>query len=652
MFKRKALSCVIAAGIVAIAGCNKGGPGGPGVVAADDPLTYVPADTPYVIANIDPQPKDVSDLWIGKLDKAGKLGDMYAQQIDGALKVLARTDAQCGTAGGGGGAMQDAASEPADPAASAEGDATLSVASGEASGEASGMPEVAGVPDGSGEPGMVDADADKCSAGKVAMRAKATKLLGAIKGEVAGKDVKALMDMLGVSPQMHAAFYGLGLVPVLRVELAKPDNLRATIGRIETKAGVKLTTAKVGSQEYWVVGSGTDSAKLEGVIAITGKQLVATIAPAKPSDADLRTLLGLDKPKQSLADSGGLTAVNKSMNYLTYGSGYIDSGKLLAVFKAPATPLETSFLNAIGEKKPQMDAVCADEYGQLAAAWPRASFGYTDLNAQHMGLRAVFETRPDIAKDLMGLRAPMPGTAAAKDALFDFGMSLNLAKLPDLATKYADATAKSPWKCPALAGLNESSQKAKTTLTNPGFAGYTGMFGGFHLITDKLQIKDGTPVPDISAVLVIGSDNPASLLALAGNVVPGIGSLGLKPDGVAKPLPAMPNLPIQAPMFVAMSDKALAVAIGAGEDARIAAAMKADPAQQPLAAGGGRGELYKVLADFMRKTAQSLGDADAKATMEQQAATMDMYAGFIKRADITVELTDKGIELLESVSVQ
>lgn len=641
MSKRKILSCLIAAGIVAISGCNKGGPGGsgPGVVAADDPLTFVPADTPYVIANIDPQPKDVSDLWIGKLDKAGKLGDMYAQQIDGGLKLLAKADAACGAAGGGGGAMQDGTSEPA---AAADGDAALMVASGPGDAPAADA----------GEAGMVDEDAGRCAPGAVAMRQKASKLLGAIKKEVAGKDVRALMDILGVSPQTHAAFYGIGLVPVLRVELAKPDNLRATIARIEGTAGVKLTTAKVGNLDYWVVGGDDGKAKLEGVIAITGKHLVATIAPVKPSDADLRTLLGLDKPKQSLADSGGLAALNKSMNYLTYGSGYFDSAKLLAVLKAPPTPLESSFLTAIGEKKPQIDAVCADEYGQLAAAWPRASFGYTDLSTEHMGLRGVVETRADIAKDLMSLRAPMPGTAAASEALFDFGFSMNLGKLPELATKYADSTAKAPWKCSNLTGLNEAMAKAKTTLTNPGFAGYAGMFRGFHLLAHKLEIKDGQPIPDMAAVLVIGSDNPASLLGMAGNMVPGIATLGLKPDGQPKPLPAMPNLPIQAPMFAAMTDKALAVALGTGEDAKIAPAMKIDPAQQPLLVGGGRGEVYRIIASYMRKAAQSMGDADAQQTMQQQAATMDMYAGFIKRADVSIELTDKGIELHEAVSVQ
>jgi len=491
-----------------------------------------------------------------------------------------------------------------------------------------------------------------CSPESIAHRDKAMKLIDAVKSEVAGKDVKSLMDLAGLSPQYHFAFYGIGLVPVLRLELAKPDNLRATIGRIETASGSKLPTGKVGGLDYWIINGDKADAKLEGVIAISGKQVVATIAPAKASDADLRTLFGLDKPAKSLADSGDIAALNKKMGYLTYGSGYFDSARLVAVLKAPPTPLETSFLTAIGENKPAIDATCAAEYDQLAAAWPRASFGVTDLSVQHMAVRGVLETRADIAKDLMTLRAPMPGMKLAQDSLFDFGFSMNLTKLPELATKYADATMKSPWKCPQLAGLNHSMEQSRTTLTNPGFAGYAPMFHGLHAIVDKMVVKDDQPVPDIAAVVAIGSDNPASLLAMAGSMVPGIATIGLKTDGVAKPLPPMPNLPVNAPMFAAMTDKLLSISIGTGEDAKLGDAMKLDDAQQPLFAGGAKGEVYHLIAQFQRKTAATMTDPSMKQSMEQQAKMMDMQADWFKRVDIRVELTDAGIELRETVDAQ
>ena len=608
---RKLIPCLLIVGLVAIAGCKKEGAGGPGVVAADDPLTYVPSDTPYVIANIDPQPVDVSNYWIEKIDKSGKIGDVYAQELDTAAKMIrdkaANSAADCAPADAN-----------ADPAAA--------------------------------KPDAPAADGNCAQAN--AEREKTLKLVDAVKAEVAGKDVKGLMDLLGISPQTHGAIYGIGLVPVERIELAKPDNLRATIARIETASGSKMATGKVGGLDYWMVESGKADAPLHVVFAISGKQLVVTVAPVKAADADLRILFGLDKPSKSLADSGDLAALNKRMNYQTYGSGYIDSARLVAVLKAPATPLETAFLTAMGEKKPSIDPVCAGEYDALAAAWPRASFGVTDLSTKHVAVRAVLETRADIAKDLMTLRAPMPGMQLGMGSLFDFGFSANLTKLPELATKYADATAKSPWKCAQLVQLNEGMEKSRTSLTNPMMAGYAPMFHGFHAIVDKLVMTEGQPMPDIAAVVAIGSDNPASLLAMAGSVAPDIAKLGLKTDGVPKALPPIPNMPTTAPMFAAMTEKLLAISIGAGEDAKLAGAMKMDDAQQPLMAFGAKGEVYHLFAQFQRKTAAALSEPEAQKMMEQQAKMMDMYADWFKRMEIRVELTEQGIELHESVDMQ
>lgn len=636
---RKLIPCLLIAGLVAIAGCNRHGAGanGPGTVAADDPLNYVPSDTPYVFANIDPVPAEISTEWINKLDKAGKIGDIYASQLDAAAQMIRSQADQSADCAPGAAAVSDGpAADAAKPDASAtESESADTPASTDAT------------------PAIADAaHAGKCGGMDPAQREKTLKLIDAVKSEVAGKDMQGLMDLLGVSPQTHFAVYGIGLVPVLRLELAKPDNLRATIARIESKSGAKLASAKIGALDYWIVDSGKSDIPLHGVFAISGKQLVATIAPLKAADADMRTLFGLDKPAKSLAQGGDLMALNKRMNYLTYGSGYFDSARLMAVLKAPPSPLETAFLTSMGEKKPSIDPVCAAEYDAVAAAWPRASMGYTDLSVKHMALRGVIETRPDIAKDLMRLRAPMPGMALAQNGLFDFGFSTNLAVLPELATKYADANAKSPWKCPQLTGLNENFEKSKATLTNPGFAGYAPMFHGLHAVMDTFALKEGQSMPDFSGVLAIGSDNPAGLLNMAGSVAPDILKLGLKPDGVPKALPPIPGSPLTQPMQAAMTDKMLGISIGAGEEAKLGDMMKVDPAQQPLFAAGGKGAVYHVFAQFMRKMDASMPDAASKQSIEQQAKMMDLYADWFKRIDMRVELTETGIELLETVDMQ
>jgi hypothetical protein len=638
---RKLLPCLLIAGIVAVAGCKK--EGGPGAVAADSPLTYVPADTPYVAANIDPTPADVTNAWAVKFDKNGKYGDLIAGVVDDAEKSMrdesARRDAECASSGGGGSMMQDASS----------GDDT---AGGNQPTDAN-APQMADISGGKPADGGVDCVQRKADT------EKALKLLDAIKTEVAGKDFKGVLDLFGVSMQNHYAFYGIGLVPVMRIELDKPDNLRATIGRVETTSGSKMGTGKVGGLDYWYIDGSEWGAKSDKappfrfLLAISGKQAIATVAPAKATDADLRILLGLDKPAKSLADSGDLAALNKRMGYTNYGSGYFDSARLVAVLKAPATPLENSFLAAMGEKeKPKVDATCAKEYDELAAAWPGVNFGVSELNPQHVDVRGVLQTRADIAKDLMTLRAAMPGMDAAKDSFFHFGLSMDLTKLPDLATKYADATAKSPWQCDKLVGLNKTMDDSKTKANNPMVIGYAPKFHGLHVIVDKLELKDDSPMPDIAALVVIGSNDPNSLLAMAGSFMPDIAKAGLKSDGAPKPMPPLPMLPPNTPVFAAMTDKLLAVSVGAGEDAKLGAAMKLDDSQQPLLAAGAKGDIYHLIAKQMRKSAQTTQDPEAKAMFERQAKSMDMEADWFRRAEIRVEPTEQGIELRETVEMQ
>jgi hypothetical protein len=642
---RKLLPCLLIAGLVAIAGCKKQA-GGPGSVASDDPLTYVPADTPYVAANIDPVPVEFTNTWVEGLEKNGKYGDLIAGIIDDAAKSMrdaaARRDAECASSGGGGSLMQDASS-----GADASG--------GDAPADAN-APQVAGMGDEKPADESANGGAD-CMQRKAATE-KTLKLLDAIKAEFAGKDLKAVMDAFGASPQSHYAIYGIGLVPVARVELAKPDNLRATIARIETAAGMKMGAGKVGSQDYWYVDGSEWSpnhgkaAPLRLKLAIVGKQLVVTVAPEGVSDADLRILLGLDKPAKSLADSGDLAALNKRMGYTNFGSGYFDSAKLVAVLKAPATSLENSFLTAMGEKeKPKIDAVCAKEYDALAGAWPGANFGTTELRTKHVEVRGVLQARADIAKDLMGLSAPMPGMDAAKDSLGHLGFSIDLTKLPDMVGKYADATAKAPWQCPQLADLNKHMAQAKTNADNPMVVGYASKFHGLHAIVDKLEMKDDSPMPDIAAVAVIGSNDPSSLLAMAGSFAPDIANAGLKPDGVPKALPPLPNMPPNLPLSAAMTNQLLAISMGAGEDAKLTTAMKLDPAQQPMFVIGIKGEVYHLFAKQMRKTAQSMNDPAAQQMMEHQAKMQDMYAEWIKRAEIRVDLTDQGVELRETLDM-
>src|SRR5690606_27961953 len=132
---------------------------------------------------------------------------------------------------------------------------------------------------------------------------------------------------LGVRQDARVAFYGVGILPVLRMELGNVDAFRATIARIEQKAGAKMPVTRFGEMEAWIFGD----KDVQAVMAIEGGHLVLAMMPAKADESMQRRVLGLDRPRESLAGSDALAAFNTARGYLPYGSGWVDTRRLVAV---------------------------------------------------------------------------------------------------------------------------------------------------------------------------------------------------------------------------------------------------------------------------------------------------------------------------------
>src|SRR5690606_29231555 len=65
----------------------------------------------------------------------------------------------------------------------------------------------------------------------------APRLLDALADELDGRRTREVLAAAGLAPTSRMALYGLGLVPVLRMELADPDAFRALVARLERKSG-------------------------------------------------------------------------------------------------------------------------------------------------------------------------------------------------------------------------------------------------------------------------------------------------------------------------------------------------------------------------------------------------------------------------------
>ncbi len=554
LVKRLAIACAA----LALAACGK-------KADTSDPLAFVPADTPYVVANVEPLPESTVQVF------AAQMKVFWPVMFEQFAPVLTELE-------------------------------------------------------------------------KDPKHADAARVVRALYDELAPRDTPEKLAEIGLGMKVRSALYGVGLIPVLRVELADADAFRATVARVETKSGAKLGTGRIGDQDLWIVGT----ENVQGLIAIQGRHLVATLAPTSADEALKRRLLGLDLPESSLAASGELVALNKAEGYLPYGSGWLDLRRVVALIDRD--PGYHAFAKLATETPPALDATCRAEAEAIVAHMPRASFGYTALDAGHMTMRSLFELDPALAQSVRALAVPPPGSASTARNLLDLSLSVPVLKLKDFVEKQADAIIAAPYQCEALASLNGSAADLKAKIGQtvpPPLSDLTGLrisLDRFDWTADK---------PDFAAKLLVASGDPATLVSMAQLAVPALRDVQIRPDGTPVDL----ALPPEAAGFVefaqaAMVPQALAIAFGTGSAGGDLGSWIAEPAaaDAQLLSFRYSSRLYGLIGDATRRFAEAMPE-EQRAMMDGQVRMYALYEQWFKHFDQRIEATPKGLVFVQDVEL-
>jgi hypothetical protein len=535
----------------------------------DAPLAFVPADTPYAYANLDPLPSAVTDQWSKRMQE-------YWPNAFGLYDEM----------------LQKAAAEKTDPLAQ-----------------------------------------------------RWIKTARVLLDEIKAHDSWDKLRQIGLRPDGHGAFYGVGLVPVLRMELGDAAAFKAEVARIEQLSGEKLPLAKIDAQEYWQLGSD----KLAAVIAVEGTHLVVTIVPPNAGDSLKRTLLGLTRPAQNLAATGALQTLAKQYRYSRYGEGYVDFVRLTERLSSAPTGSDAEFAKAVGLPENTTDATCRAEFLGIARKFPRFVMGAEELSATRMRIGAQLEMEPGLAQQFAAAIGPAPGTGAPGEGVVDVSIALPVLKLKDFWIKQADAVGAKPFACSGLTKLNDDfrQSKAKVDVTvPPPFSDALGV----RFTLDKFSLDASGKTPDVSGKMVFASNNPLTTLAMAQLAVPGLAQLKLTADGKAVAVPAALVPTTSAPpLFVAMSDKAIGVAGGADERAALETYLRAPSAAEPVFMRMYfSGKFYSMLAQSFDKIEPML-PADQRPRYEQQKKMFAVYEKAVRSGEITFVATPTGIALHETI---
>ena len=362
-----------------------------------------------------------------------------------------------------------------------------------------------------------------------------------------------LKKSFGISADKRWAFYGVGIIPVLRLELADGKALRATLDRISKESGFTLPTATAGTTTYYRFEDGD----VVVVAVVLDDQVVVSGGPKALVDQSLKFIVGGEKPQPSMADGGALKEVTARHGFASYGSGFVDSAKMLKVVLMADLMKSATGGGGLPEAcKPQLEA--------LAVKFPRLAFGYDEVSPTRAAMRMVLEMEAGLVARMKQLEVDVPGMSGGKladKALIAIGGGIDIGKAKAMANDFADGMVAFGTAC-AVPDMVASAGEMKEGLSQPLPPVVEGIKGGLVALLSA-ELSGGRP-SNVAGFGYVITDNPGALVDMAtqqmaamGNT-PKIGKDGKFYDVV--PAGAVPGLDA---VKAAVKDKAVVVATGA-----------------------------------------------------------------------------------------
>ena len=389
--------------------------------------------------------------------------------------------------------------------------------------------------------------------------------------ELDGKFNRQGLESLGFDLQAHHVVYALGgAFPVARMGLGDAAALKATVQRVLERAGVNAPEVIFAGQAYWrldseslTLGAGESDSPVAIYIAIREDHLALGVFPDSVAGELLPLFLGTQKPQSSDAESR-LQATSGKYGHTPYFSALLDLQLLADQFLAPGTALARALGSEYAAELETFGDTCKAEFREIISHAPRLVMGVTELQPAAIGMQYVVETDSTLAQQLAALLTDVPGADMQTSRLVDFSFGINVGALRDLLREKALAIVQAPYQCAKLQDLNERATEGLAQLEQP-MPPLVNNFRGLRVSLSKLSVGQATP-ESAEGLIAVHVEQPEMFVGMAQMFLPDLSGLNLLKG--EPPIPLPPNLmPIpDLVAFAALSDTAIGISVGAGEE--------------------------------------------------------------------------------------
>ncbi len=454
----------------------------------------------------------------------------------------------------------------------------------------------------------------------------------AIVSELGEKIENGKFEETGLSLKATSIVYGYKQMPVVRMSIADKDKVMELLKRAEDESGFKMKVDKCGKHECFKSQSKNKGSDF--TLILFKNELVASVF-SKDNEKDMIShLTGEADPKESYSVDKWNTFL-KDNSYTGFGDGFVNLKKLYDDNRADiATGFfsvnKKSKLKISDEQKEACTGVIDDHINNI----PEIIFGTKKLEEKNMDYEMVFKTSTGVSDVLQGLANKTNISKRSADPIFDMGFNLDFKKTSAAMTTYSNFLIESAEKnkCEAIKPKDiRKSMGGMMLVMNMGLS----QFKSLYLSIDDIKINNKMKPEKIDAMLSIGTDDPAGLIAMASMMVPPLGQLKIPEDGTPVKLPTgvIPSrgMPLP-PLSISRSKDSINIMMG-NDKPNLVDYKNEVPELMSFAMDGKR--YYEVIINVMKSLPVTKGK-DETDDVTKMMETMGSMMGKIKQ-EITAD---------------
>ncbi len=386
------------------------------------------------------------------------------------------------------------------------------------------------------------------------------KLARALLSEFKGKFNRKGFESFGFTMSPHFVLYGLGPLPVGRLELRDGKKLKAAFNRVIKKAGLKVKPQKSNNKEYWIFGDDPD---VKIAIAIQDKEVDFAVVQVKHLDATLPHLFGTATVPNPMTDPKVLTEVMNKHKFTPYGVGYGDFDLAFRGLQGMLTGVTGTFWSQLtGGVGAMLPAACKKEVNDDIKRFPRVVAGYDQFDRTALGMSLVLEGDPSMVSAIKGIAAEVPGFHAdyLRDSRMAIGAAMKIPEAKKLGLRLAgalDALGKACQATDLSDGARDLREKLGEQLP-PQLENSRGAY----LVGLDFDLPEGGMVENIHGYATMQTKEPAAILAELEMMAQGQVKLKVPADGKFHALSVAMLEPFTDGVYLATDKQHIVLAAG------------------------------------------------------------------------------------------